>query len=479
MSVRGFDALFRTSHPGVVVAMILLNLGLTLVTALVTLRGFPFSADEYSYLLSAQLFAEGRLWVPSPEPREFFRFFHVINDGHYYGKYPPGWPLILSLGVLVNAPWLVNPVLGTLTLLLIHRTARENFSQEVANATLYAAAINPFLIFNSASYFSHSSCLLFMTLFAYASFRCLREPTARFPYLLMSAAFGVAFLIRPYTSVALALPFGTWLLINSFRTNQLPLLLRRLLLGAVPFAILFMAFLVYNSWQTGHPLLQPFSKYNPGDTPFLFKWRWRKVFNINVQTPLAELNQWIPLSLPLLVASFVPRETRRDTRAVLLLTGFLSLFIAYIFFQASPVNRYGPRYLYEASFAVFILIGCLIVRWKRLALAMLVGISCLNVYVFITGTSFHAAQVRAGMNVYDLVKEHRLSNAIVFLKTGSATMPRADLTRNGIHFDGAVLYVLDLGERNSELLRAFPGRQAYVYEDEKRTGNGRLTPYVQ
>jgi len=104
MTYRAFDALLRTRRPGIVFAIVL-NLGLTLFTALVTLRDFPNSADEYSYLISAQLFSEGRLWVPSPEPREFFNFFHVINDGRYYGKYSPGWPLILSLGVLLNTPW--------------------------------------------------------------------------------------------------------------------------------------------------------------------------------------------------------------------------------------------------------------------------------------------------------------------------------------------------------------------------------------
>jgi len=192
---------------------------------------------------------------------------------------------------------------------------------------------------------------------------------------------------------------------------------------------------------------------------------------------LKELNQWIPLSLPLLVLFFVPRETRRDTRAVLLLTGFLSLVVAYLFYHASPRARYGPRYLYEASFVVFILIGCVIVRWKRFTMAMLLVILCLNTYFFGTSTNFYAARVRARMNVYDLVEKHQLSNAIVFLKTGSGGTDRRDLTRNGIHFDGPVLYVHDLGDRNSEMLRAFPGRQAYVYEDERGTGNGRLTPY--
>jgi hypothetical protein len=474
---RTFDDLLRTHHLGIILALVSLNLGLTLFTGLVTLRDYPASADEYSYLISAQLFSEGRLWVPSPEPREFFDFFHVINDGRYYGKYPPGWPLILSLGVLVKTPWLVNPVLAMLTLLLIYRIARENFSQEAANVSLFAAAVNPLLIFNSASYYAHPSGLLFMTLFAYAALRCLKEPGIRLPYVLMAISFGAAFLIRPYTAGAVALPFVAWLLVNSVRTNQFPELLKGLALSAVPFAIAFIAFVSYNTLQTGQPLLQPYSHYNPLDTPFHLRWGWRKLLYSNGYTPLKELTQWIPLSVPLLILFFVSRQTRRDSRAVLLLAGFLSLLIAYFFYHASPRIRYGPRYLYEASFVVFILMGCVIVRWKRFAMVMLPVILCLNTYVFLTSTSFYGARVRAWMNVYDLAEKHQLSNAIVFLRTASGGTDRRDLTRNGIHFDGPVLYVHDLGARNPELLRAFPGRQAYVYEDELGTGNGRLTPY--
>ena len=55
-------------------------------------------------------------------------------------------------------------------------------------------------------------------------------------------------------------------------------------------------------------------------------------------------------------------------------------------------------------------------------------------------------------------------------------MPREDLTRNGIRFDAPVLYVLDRGERNGELMRAFPGRRPYVYDYDGGTGRGSLGP---
>jgi len=62
--------------------------------------------------------------APSPPARESFDFPHTINNGRWYSMYPPGWPLLLALGVLVQAPWLINPILGGLTILLLFSWAR-------------------------------------------------------------------------------------------------------------------------------------------------------------------------------------------------------------------------------------------------------------------------------------------------------------------------------------------------------------------
>jgi hypothetical protein len=52
----------------------------------IVLRDFPNSADEYSYIISAKIFALGKLSVPSPLHKEFYDTFNVVNDGKFYGK---------------------------------------------------------------------------------------------------------------------------------------------------------------------------------------------------------------------------------------------------------------------------------------------------------------------------------------------------------------------------------------------------------
>jgi hypothetical protein len=45
----------------------------------------------------------------------FWTPFVVDYQGERFGKYPPGWPAWLSLGVRLSAPWLINGLLATAT----------------------------------------------------------------------------------------------------------------------------------------------------------------------------------------------------------------------------------------------------------------------------------------------------------------------------------------------------------------------------
>lgn len=61
----------------------------------------PSMHDEYSYLLAADTFAQGRLSNPSPGLPLFFDAPHVLVEPTYQSKYPPGGPLIMAFGQVV------------------------------------------------------------------------------------------------------------------------------------------------------------------------------------------------------------------------------------------------------------------------------------------------------------------------------------------------------------------------------------------
>src|SRR2546426_1678951 len=138
--------------------------GVTLVlaaAALLVYRAHPLSMDEYAPLFQARAFARGRLagQVPSelvPRLVPPIRWFiEAAPSGAMLSSYWPGFALLLTPFVLLGCPWLLNPLLGGATLLLVWRLARRIWPDTAAAgwAVLFTAASPAFTV-NAISYYS-------------------------------------------------------------------------------------------------------------------------------------------------------------------------------------------------------------------------------------------------------------------------------------------------------------------------------------
>ena len=104
------------------------------------------------------------------------------------------------------------------------------------------------------------------------------------------------------------------------------------------------------------------------------------------------------------------------------------------------------------------------------------------VLVFAVVSFWMRTLVDQRMDLYDLVREQRLSNAVVAIHSSTSNiypMTPRDLTRNGITIDGPVLYVRDLPDQLDQLRRLFPQRQFFIYLRDRDSTKGVLRPWPE
>ena len=179
----------------------------------------PHLEDEFAYLFQAKVFAGGHLWVERPagvEVKVLWQPFVIQPndpiDGvlKRFGKYTPGWPAVLALGILLNAPWITNAFLSALTVVLIYRLGREVFDEAVGLVAALLMAISPMALLLSATLMSHTSALFFTLLFLYGYWRTIKTTGGLRSQIAWGALAGVGIgmvaATRPLTAVAMAAP---------------------------------------------------------------------------------------------------------------------------------------------------------------------------------------------------------------------------------------------------------------------------------
>lgn len=195
-----------------------------LMTALVSGRVFerlPHLEDEVAYLFQAKIFARMQLVVETPEPSRAYWQPFVVDDpttGNRMGKYSPGWPAFLAVGVMLGTPWVINGFLAMLTVGLTYRLGREVFNPDVGLIAAALTAFSPMALLLNGSLMGHTAALTCATLFMWAYWRmerALHSPNRAFIAIIRwgivaGIALGLLAINRPLSAVAAALPFVMW-----------------------------------------------------------------------------------------------------------------------------------------------------------------------------------------------------------------------------------------------------------------------------
>jgi 4-amino-4-deoxy-L-arabinose transferase-like glycosyltransferase len=447
------------------------------------LERVPHLEDEVAYLFQAEVFATGKAFVATPSrPRCFFAPFVVDHESRRFGKYPPGWPALLSLGVRLGQRWWVNAIGATLTVALAFRLARDLYTPEIGGVASVLVATSPFVLLLAGSLMSHTWCLVFTTAFMWsvsqARFRGRRQT---WWMIAAGVALGAAFVIRPFTAAAFALPTVLWMAWQLVRWGDWRIVWS---LG-VGFAPLALIVPVFNAVWTGDPLTSPYVLFwpydrlgfGPGTGPLPggnTVWLGLSEAVVTIGHLANHLQGWPTQGLTFVVLGFV-LGPRLEWERFLGMSA-LSLVLGYVLYWTSG-DVLGPRYAYEASSALFVLSAAGIARvaeWARRrgvvwALWLLIGL-LYTAY----GALYLPAQLRRYYGLYgisgrtrEVLQKADLEDAVVFVREHRGWWDYAvPFSLNAPDLDSDVLYVSDCEGNYGELMIEYAGRRAYYFDGE-------------
>lgn len=255
--VRAWRAVLRPTPRAFAASIALLALALAIIAAQYAFARQPHSLDEMEALWQARIFAAGRFSAVPSAHREFTSMMNVVDWGKWYTLFPAGGPAVLTVGLVLGAAWLVNPVCAAIGVAAFYKFVRAAFDESTARAAALLLAISPFWMFMSAGYQNHAPALAaFMLALAWlpdwraaASSRDALRAGA-----IIGLALGALTAIRPLDGAIASLVLGAFQIVHALRARtRAPWMgiAAQAVAGAVPVAFLLLA----NARTTGHPLM--------------------------------------------------------------------------------------------------------------------------------------------------------------------------------------------------------------------------------
>ncbi len=320
-------------------------------------EGIPHIEDEITYVWQARLAAAGKIAIQSPVcPECFLEPFVIDRNGIRFGKYPPGWPAALSLGIRLGVRDYVNPFFSALYIWLAYLLVKKLFNPVTGLIATVLTVVSPFFLINSGTLLAHPWSLLLVVVFAHGWHDTLNQANPLPKWLTGATAalsMGLLILTRPLTAVGICLPFfihGIYMLIKG-SANQ------RWAVISIGAAVLLVGSL-YVLWQyrvTGDPFTNPYTLYWPYDRvgfsagiglhPDGHQLKYALVnTRFSLQVGNYDLFGWTYFSWIFLPFGLIPLVKRPNAWPVAGV--FFSLVLAYMLYWIGAWT-FGPRYYYE------------------------------------------------------------------------------------------------------------------------------------
>ncbi len=355
--------IFRWRYPALLIC--LATVAATASIGLNIFENLPHIEDEVAYVWQANVIARGDLTLQSPVcPNCFLVPFVVDYNGLRFGKYPIGWPVVLSFAIQLGKRAWLPPLLAGINIGLAYQLFKKIFDKKTALLAIFLTASSPFFLMNASSLLAHNWSL-FLTLTFILGWFDVFLTNGRTPKILAatvaSLSLGSLALTRPMTALGVALPFvfhGIFILLGKDKTSRRYALMIGLIAGLVACLHFVWQFAVTgNPWLNPYELWWPYDKigFGPGIGLQEGGYSLRAAYsntNFSLWVGSHDLFGWPYLSYVLI--PFGIFALFRNKKAWLVGLVFPSLVFVYLFYWIGAW-LFGPRYYFEGLISIAML----------------------------------------------------------------------------------------------------------------------------
>jgi hypothetical protein len=453
----------------------------------------PHVPDEVVYLYQARYLAQGQLTTPAPPVPDAFSIYMIPHQSdRWYSPFPPGWPAVLATGILLNLPWLINPVLAGINVLLSYLLLGELYCRRTARVAVLLLSTSPWHVFMAMNFMSHTLTLTCSLVAALAMARAKRTGKVGLG-LLSGLAVGALSLIRPLDCLVVGGLVGLWAVgLGGPRLKVLAIV--AFVVGAMSVSS---ASLAYNKIVAGDATLSPlmgyYEKYYGPRTNALgfgpergLGWAMDAFpghspqealinANLNAFSVNIELLGWGTGSL--LIAAFVLIFGARLRSDYLMLSVIAAVFLLYSLYWFSGGPDFGARYWYLMIVPLVALaargIECFEKRLDAaasraaatVAVVALCFFSLVNYFPWRAIDKYHN-YLRMRPDIRHLAEEYAFGKSVVLIRGQSHPDYQSAWTYNPLDLEAeAPVYAWDRDpETRARVLRAYEDRPVWVVD---------------
>lgn len=470
--LKRFYSSTNTFIPRSVLASAALSFSLSLYFAYEILGEVPHIPDSAVYYKQAILLAEAALSFPKPElplPELFIPNGAVTTPTGYTFHYNHFWPALLSVALKLKVAPAINPLLSALSVILVYLVAGRLYDRHSATAAAILSALSPVVIVMSGDFMTHTATYFFILLSLLLTL-CYVDKRSWLVGISCGLTWGYALAIRPLSVGTIAAACAAYVAAISPRQG----LMRLSVAPIIGLAAIGLLYVIDNWLITGSPLISPYTAFHGVSVAprnLLFGSNW-------IESTLGFLPQILgapPLGLLVLALSAVPLIVDRSRKEVFLFSILPLMVIAHCFYNSHGLHGYGPRFLFEALFAIFIGAGRgLVLLLERSssavrALSLPAWLIWIAYSIFVITTVLPSYRNYNGINSELASEIHKLQNKRAVILAESATWYSLDVATR--LFDPTFKNFIILGKSpdgaHYDLLSHLEGRPLYEVTNEK------------